>query len=609
MGGFYRYDRGVRDPGFPGIRGGQFKANVTRFLDNGYLRASLKFIDDRNQFILPLPFQNPDNPEYVPGFSNFGAMSTNEGNHIRVPIPPGELELPLDDGLRTKAYWLTADANFEFGGGWSVQNTAQIMQNEQGWNAIVPFNVQTAADWVNSLGLPAGSTSRLFFTNHLGNNGNPLPFDTPNGLVAPGGEWHVEKPLSAFQNQLQFLKTIGGHKFSAGLYFANYTQDNTWYFTDILTDVRDNPRFLDLVVQTPTGTINYTKNGFRKFLSLYRNGSGSTTIVSGVVGSELKLTSRLRADVGFRYENNDFVQSAENVSTVDLDGNPNTPYDAEQYGNGSFRHFSRSLDDWAGSIGLNYALNERIALYAQGSRAYKMPALDEFLDAQAQGQVDVFEARRTVMAEGGIKSSSSRLGFTINGFWGELTNIVGQGLEVNPVTGQTEWVTRPSPDNRSYGAEIEVSISPTPGLSLLGAGTVLKTETIEAAGSALTAGGVPSSLFNLSATYTASGLTFLADWHYVGSRDLVDAQYNSATGKYDRYVVIGDLNTYNYLNLGASYKIPGQAITLSANLLNVNQSKGFEEGNPRLPSAGGSKLFLARPILPRRLNVALTYNF
>src|SRR5262245_21827464 len=48
VGGFYRYDHGVRDPGFPGIRGGQVKANVTRQLNNGYIRASFKYIDDRN---------------------------------------------------------------------------------------------------------------------------------------------------------------------------------------------------------------------------------------------------------------------------------------------------------------------------------------------------------------------------------------------------------------------------------------------------------------------------------------------------------------------------------------------------------------------------------
>jgi len=59
VGGFYRYDHGVRDPGYPGIRGGQLKGNITRLLDNGYLRFSVKYIDDRNQFILPLPLSDP----------------------------------------------------------------------------------------------------------------------------------------------------------------------------------------------------------------------------------------------------------------------------------------------------------------------------------------------------------------------------------------------------------------------------------------------------------------------------------------------------------------------------------------------------------------------
>ncbi|MFL5493529.1 MAG: TonB-dependent receptor, partial [Gemmatimonadales bacterium] len=59
VGGFYRYDHGVRDPGFPGVRGGQVKGSVTRLLSNGYVRLSAKFIDDRNQFILDLPFVNP----------------------------------------------------------------------------------------------------------------------------------------------------------------------------------------------------------------------------------------------------------------------------------------------------------------------------------------------------------------------------------------------------------------------------------------------------------------------------------------------------------------------------------------------------------------------
>ena len=59
--------------------------------------------------------------------------------------------------------------------------------------------------------------------------------------------------MSAIQDQLQLRRSFGQHALSIGGYFANYTQDNHWNFTQILTDVRDNPRFLDLVVTPPGG--------------------------------------------------------------------------------------------------------------------------------------------------------------------------------------------------------------------------------------------------------------------------------------------------------------------------------------------------------------------
>src|SRR6266480_4913384 len=201
VGGFYRYNRGARDPGFPGTSGGQLKASLTRNFTNGYFRTSLKVIDDRNQFILDLPFMYPDTNnlksyQNVPGFSDYGSMYTNEGNDITVPTPDGQLTLPLDNGLRTKAYWLTAGAGFNLAHGRTVYNAA-------------------------------------------------------NGLLSPGGEWHVAKPLSAFQDQLTFKKAFeGGHNVSLGAYFANYSQTNQWYFTDILMDVRDNPHFVDLRVDS-----------------------------------------------------------------------------------------------------------------------------------------------------------------------------------------------------------------------------------------------------------------------------------------------------------------------------------------------------------------------
>lgn len=607
LGGFYRYDHGVRDPGFPGIRGGQLKGNLTRLLSNGYLRFSAKVIDDRNQFILPLPFTNPGDPRYVSGFSDYGSMNTNQGLDLRVPTPDGSLQLPLGDGLRTSASWFTVDAQFDLSQGYTLQNTAQAMRNAQGWNAILPFSAFSAASFITAptsaggLGFPAGTTYQYTYTNRLDPAGKThLPFSTPNGLVAPGGEWHVNKPLSAFQDQVQLRKNFGDNVLSAGVYFANYTQGNQWYFTDILTDVGDNPNFLDLVVRTPAGqTINVTKNGFRHYVSNYVNGTGQSTIVSGVLGGDFRLTERLRATAGGRWEWDNFVQNSENASNVDLDNNTvNTPYDNETWGNGSFRHFNRSLNDWSASLGLNFSLTPSTAVYASATRGYKMPALDEFLNAQAEEQVALFDSRTVQSIEGGVKFGSGGVGATINGFYTTLKNIVNQGAVVGS-DGRTTWVIQPQPENRSYGAEMELIVSPITDLQLRANGTWLKAELGKGAAANVNRllNGVPASLGNLSATYGIGSVRLLGDWHYVAKRfsDVV----NNIT-----------LPSYNYFNFGASYTLPGtNAATFDVNVLNAFQSRGLEEGNPRLLVASGSNVFFARPLLPRRVTAGVRYNF
>ena len=607
VGGFYRYDHGVRNPGFPATRGGQMKASVTRLLDNGYVRLSGKVINDRNQFILDLPFTNPSDPVFVPGFGDYGSFNTNEALDLRVPTPVGDLTLPLDNGLRTNAQWFTVDASFDLGDDWHLRNSGQVMSNHQEWNALVPSNALTVQDFLNGpkgqggLGMPAGSTLQLSYTNHFDDEGNRLPFDTPNDLVAPGELTHVDKPISAVQDQLTLSRAFGEHNLSLGLYVANYSQDNHWFITQILTDVRDNPRFLDAVVTAPGGSPRaITQNGFRNLLSAYTNGSGQTSIISGVIGGSIQLTDRLRADLGARVEYDDFVQSSENTSNFDLDGDSTTTFDNETFGNGSFRHFQKSFTDWAGSIGLNYTLRPNLSLYAAGSRGYKMPALDEFLTAQAQQKVDLFESREVWSGEGGVKGVIGPLGFTVGGFYTQLKNIVSQGQVLDSVTGRTAWIVVFSPENKSYGAEVELTANPFEGLNLYGSGTFLTAKLGSGAGADIGSriNGVPSSIGNLSATYevpNSGGLRLSGDWHWVGER-FVDVKVGTA------------LPSYNYFNFGASYALR-QGTRLDVNVLNSFQSKGLEEGNPRLLSTGGTGIFLARPVLPRRVMFALTYDF
>jgi outer membrane receptor protein involved in Fe transport len=477
----------------------------------------------------------------------------------------------------------------------------------------VPSNVLPADDYaasvVTSLGLPPGSTAQYFFTNHFDAAGAPLAFNTANDLVAPSGEWHIEKPISAIHDQFQLRRSFGRHSLAIGAYLANYTQTNRWNFTDILLDVRDNPRFLDMVITTPTGTVDVTDNGFRNYRSLFVNGSGQASVVSGVAGAEIQVTDKLRADLGGRVEYDDYVQSSENTSTSDMDGNPATPFDnAVQFGNNSFRHFTSSITDWAASLGLNYLLRDNLSVYVAGSRGYKMPALDEFLQATSQEQVDLFNSREVQSIEGGVKAQVGGLSFTVNGFYTKLKNIISQGAVTDPVTGGTVWVIRTSPENRSYGAEVEAVAVPVEGLQLQGSATFLEAElgggvdTLrQFVGTRLA--GVPTTLGNLVALYTVprtNGFQLRADWHWVGSRFS-----ESPLTRIDNTKLPG----YNYFNFGAGLAIPGAGVRLSLDLLIAFQSKGLEEGNPRLESVGGSPIFLARPLLPRRLQASLTYEF
>ena len=134
------------------------------------------------------------------------------------------------------------------------------------------------------------------------------------------------------------------------------------------------------------------------------------------------------------------------------------------------------------------------------------------------------------------------------------------------------------------------------GLRLLGTATILKAELGAGAGADIGSwlNGVPPVIGNLSATYTRSGITLLGDLHYVGHR-FTDVTTNSK------------LAAYAYGNLGGAYRFPGSATTVSLDVLNVSQSKGLEEGNPRLTAA--REVFLARPVLPRRITLSVRQTF
>ncbi|MFK7780944.1 TonB-dependent receptor, partial [Psychroserpens sp.] len=73
MGGFYRVGEGIRDAGYTANNGGQFKFNITKEFEKGYVRVYAKYLNDRAIAYLPNPIKvtgTNDDPDFenVPNF-------------------------------------------------------------------------------------------------------------------------------------------------------------------------------------------------------------------------------------------------------------------------------------------------------------------------------------------------------------------------------------------------------------------------------------------------------------------------------------------------------------------------------------------------------------
>jgi len=55
IGGFVRSGEGPRSAGYNASQGGQFKANITKKFESGYIRTSFKLLNDRTPMYLPMP--------------------------------------------------------------------------------------------------------------------------------------------------------------------------------------------------------------------------------------------------------------------------------------------------------------------------------------------------------------------------------------------------------------------------------------------------------------------------------------------------------------------------------------------------------------------------
>lgn len=615
IGGFFRYDNGIRSPQFVANKGGQIKANITRFFKNGYMRLYGKYLNDRNIFFLPIPLQDPDDPRGISGINaNYGTLTSIHQDNIVMPTPDGQLlERNISDGIHPEMISFTNELAMDLGNNWSVRNTSRFMKSDITFNAIFslenPIPAKTFSDSLKSGNALPGfhrweyrySDSRQPIENIDVLNGN--------GLVSRNGWWSVQKPLKNFTNYFQLKKRLFNHKLDASAYFSNYSAGDFWYWHNVLTEVKDAPRMLDLVAIDQAGNDiqQITHNGFEQYGTFYVNAHNEAYVMALALVDEWEVYEKLRLDAGLRYEQALFEGRVENTADDFTVGNAGTPAETGVvFGNNTYRTYRHQFDEWAFSLGANYTFTKHIAMYARLGRGFRMPDFEQWTFSADRGKSQYVQ-----QSEGGLKLSLANFALFGTAFFSRLDNIpFDDEIYVNnKIIKQTRFA-----NSSTIGMEIEAIWSVTHNFRINLIGTLQSPRfrdftfrTVDAATAqenTLNLSGnqvrrIPGLFVDIRPSYQLGKMKVYSNWQHIGARFVDDA--NTVT-----------LPAYSIVNAGMAYRLFDDNITLSANVVNISNTVGLTEGNPRVEQVVANRneeMFMARPVLGRTFMLAATYAF
>ena len=630
-GGFYRISNGVRDAGFIGNEGGQYRVNLTYDLPDGKIGLYGSHINDRTIFYLPIPLSLDDgNLTSLPGLdANTGTLTSDDSRIVRVPLPNTLKEYDLQDGIHTNAFSAGGTLDHRFGR-WTLSNKSRLVVGETRFNAIFSvFGVQDAQSYLNGRlaaaqeAFPGTESIVLRFSRDgVGNQSTFTMDNNGNGLVVESGWWSVDTQVQNFQDDLRLTRAfdfLGTHAITLGLYGSFASYDQKWQWNNILQEVGGSPRTLDVYAVDNTGTVvgALTQNGFTQYGSLYRNYSADVRVLAAYAVEEWQMTKALRFDVGARLESLRINGQSEGTASFNLSddnplitegGLPTLADDAVMAGSGIFSPFDETYTEFAWSVGLNYTLTDYLAFFARANDAFRTPDPND-LAGNPSGASEL-RVNDIFQAEGGVKVDLRYLKVFATVFFSNLTNQIFSDPVLDQDGNSVEALVLLN--SETLGLEAELKVGPFYGFSVRGRTTF---QTPEITGFEVVGG-----------DFGVVGEEFIGnDVQRIAKRILsVRPSYEFLMDAFDGSVFLDIFNVGDrFANNGNSIVLPGYT-TLGAGLtLNINRVEltvigdnltntiGVTEGNPRtdaFASGDSSVATFARPILGRNFRVVLGYR-
>ncbi len=470
VGGFYRDSDGVRDPQFAADKGGQLTATLTHDSDNGTMMLYARRLDDKNQFITPIPLiqSGTDNFSAYPGFDPLtDTYNSKYIQHVHLAgYPGGGTNADLANGRGAKMSFFGGNFDYDLGSGWTISDKFLIDGGDVDTNALFSgsnpaslndelYNTPTSQ---GGFGLPAGSATATY----AGPGGGGAV--DPNQSVIHQGWWYIHKHLKNINNDFRISKEIfEGNTLTAGVYLAHYTMDDKWALgNQMLMTNTPNARPI-MVSYNDGGTIKQLTDN-QGFLD---NGGFNIAQHGKATNKAFYLSDSWRVgpwlfDASARLENQDATNNVCNLTNIPLDGDPNTLYNnSVPVCNGTFANTNYNKTHTSWTVGANYELADNMSVYVRANKGVHFADFDNGIRGATTGNTAPVQKIQNL--EGGFKYQSDLIYADISIYHKQFN-----GLSFQPTNGAGTPVGAPALyGSDSKGINLSGAITPIENLKLM----------------------------------------------------------------------------------------------------------------------------------------------